>query len=75
MSDIQDQYEMELAEERLRRRKLQEQLDQSGVVEIIETKTKQLISFHLIAFDSVCIMMNLIYIYIIIIIIIAFLYF
>ena len=32
MSDIQDQYEMELAEERLRRRKLQEQLDQSGVV-------------------------------------------
>lgn len=32
VSDIQDQYEMELAEERLRRRKLQEQLDQSGVV-------------------------------------------
>ncbi|CAX45325.1 conserved hypothetical protein [Candida dubliniensis CD36] len=30
VSDIQDQYEMELAEERLRRRKLQEQLDQSG---------------------------------------------
>ena len=39
MSDIQDQYEMELAEERLRRRKLQEQLDQSGGGEIIETKT------------------------------------
>ena len=63
MSDIQDQYEMELAEERLRRRKLQKQLDQSGVVEIIETKTKQLISFHLIAFDSECIMINLLYIY------------
>ena len=59
MSDIQDQYEMELAEERLRRRKLQEQLDQSGWW----GNNRNQDFFHLIAFDSECIMINL-YIYI-----------